>query len=133
SEKLAERFTDHPGKPSFFERLQSFLNSSIEFTEVKIPAGWIEFKAALQQNPIVKEQLQAKTRGVVEQLVKQARDFVLEAVQYVRRERVNPDLKIVLIVDSVERLRGVGNTEDIREVFQERRDAVLLPLRQAAL
>jgi hypothetical protein len=118
SEKIGIRFTDDPGKPSFFERIRSFLNSNVQFTEVKIPAGWIEFKAALQQNPTFKEQLQERTRGVIEQLVKQARDFVIEAVQYVRGQRANPDLKIVLIIDSVERLRGVGNTEDIREIFK---------------
>lgn len=118
SEKIADRFTDDPGKPSYFERTRSFLNSNVQFNEVKVPAGWIEFKAALQQNPTFKEQLQAKTRGLIEQLVKQARDFALEAVQYVRGQRANPDRKVVLIVDSVERLRGVGNTEDIREVFK---------------
>jgi hypothetical protein len=118
SEKIADRFKEDPGRPSFFERLRSFLNSNVQFNEIKVPAGWIEFKAALQQNPTFKEQLQQRTRGVVEQLVKQARDFVLEAVQYVRGQRVNPDLKIVLIVDSVERLRGVGDTDDIREVFK---------------
>jgi hypothetical protein len=118
SEKIADRFKEDPGKPSFFERLQSFLNSNVQFNEIKVPAGWIEFKAALQQNPTFKEQLQEKTRGVVEQLVKQARDFAVEAVQYVRGQRANPDGKIVLIVDSVERLRGVGDTADIREVFK---------------
>jgi hypothetical protein len=118
SEKIADRFKEDPGKPSFFERLRSFLNSNVQFTEIKLPAGWVEFKAALQQNPTFKEQLQEKTRGVVEQLVQQARDFALEAVQYVRGQRADPDRKIVLIVDSVERLRGVGNTDDIREVFK---------------
>jgi hypothetical protein len=83
-----------------------------------VPTGWIEFKAALQQNPTFKEQLQEKTRGVVEQLVKQAREFALEAVQYVRGQCADPDRKVVLIVDSVERLRGVGDTADIREVFK---------------
>ena len=118
SEKIADRFTADPGKPSFFERLRSFLNSNVQFTEIKVPTGWIEFKAALQQNPTFKEQLQEKTRGVVEQLVKQARDFAVEAVQYVRGQQASPDRKIILIVDSVERLRGVGDTDDIREVFK---------------
>jgi hypothetical protein len=118
SEKIADRFTADPGKPSFFERLRSFLNSNVQFTEIKVPTGWIEFKAALQQNPTFKEQLQEKTRGVVEQLVKQARDFAVEAVRYVRGQRASPDRKIVLLVDSVERLRGVGDTADIREVFK---------------
>ena len=62
--------------------------------------------------------MQEKTRGVVEQLVKQARDFAVEAVQYVRGQQASPDRKIILIVDSVERLRGVGDTDDIREVFK---------------
>jgi hypothetical protein len=35
SEKIAGRFTADPGKPSFFERLQSFLNANVQFTEVK--------------------------------------------------------------------------------------------------
>lgn len=118
SEKIADRFPDNPGKPSFFERVLSFLNTNVEFTEVKIPAGWVEFKAALQQNPTFKEQLQQKTRGVVEQLVKQARDFAAEAAFYVRGQRADPNRKMVLIVDSVERLRGVGDTEDVREVFK---------------
>ncbi len=118
SEKIADRFADNPGKPSFFERVQSFLNANVQFTEIKIPAGWIEFKAALQQNPTFKEQLQVKTRGLVEQLVRQARDFALEAVQYVRAQRASPNRKIVLIVDSVERLRGVGDSENVREVFK---------------
>jgi hypothetical protein len=118
SEKIADRFSADPGKPSFFERLRSFRNSNVQFTEIKVPTGWIEFKAALQQNPTFKEQLQEKTRGVVEQLVKQARDFAVEAVQYVRGQEASPDRKIVLIVDSVERLRGVGDTDDIREVFK---------------
>jgi hypothetical protein len=118
SEKIAERFTEDPGKPSFFERIRSFLNANVQFNEIKVPAGWIEFKAALQHNPTFKEQLQEKTRSVIEQLVKQARDFALEAAQYVRGQRANPDGKIVLIVDSVERLRGVGDTADIREVFK---------------
>ncbi len=118
SEKIGERFQDDPGKPSFFERVRSFLASNVQFNEIKIPAGWIEFKAALQQNPTFKEQLQEKTRGLVEQLVRQAREFALEAAQYVRGQRADANRKLVLIVDSVERLRGVGDTKDVREVFK---------------
>jgi len=119
SEKVAERFGEDPGKRGFFERVRDFLiNTNVQFTEVKLPAGPVEFKAALQQNPTFKEQLQKKTRGLVEQLVRQARDFALEAAQYVRGQRADTDRKLVLIVDSVERLRGVGDTQDIREVFK---------------
>lgn len=119
SEKVAARFDEDPGKRGFFERVRDFLiNTNVQFTEVKLPAGSVEFKAALQQNPTFKQQLQIKTRGLVEQLVKEARDFVLEAAQYVRNQRVDPNRKIVLIIDSVERLRGVGDMKDVREVFK---------------
>src|ERR1700739_3502817 len=47
SEKIAARFGENPGKPGFFERVRSFLiNTNVEFTEVKLPAGPVEFKAA---------------------------------------------------------------------------------------
>lgn len=118
SEKLGERIGHEPGKPDFFERVWSFLQSEVQFTEIKLPAGPVEFKAALNQNPSFKEDLQRGTRGFIEQLVKQARDFVLEAVKHIRVKRKNQDHKVVLIVDSVERLRGVGDSEDVREVFK---------------
>lgn len=41
----------------------------------------MELKASLQQNPTFKEELQKKTRGLVEQIVKQARTFAGEAVE----------------------------------------------------
>lgn len=118
SEKIEERFGGNPGKSGFFERVWSLLQSEVSFTEVKLPAGPIEFKAALTQNPTFKEELQKKTRGIVERLVREARAFALEAVNYVRQQRVHPDRKVVLIVDSIERLRGVGDSADVREVFK---------------
>jgi hypothetical protein len=119
SEKVGQRFPGKEiGKAGFFERVRSLLAADVQFTEIKIPTGWVEFKAALNQNPTFKEELQKRTRGLVEQLVRQARDFVLEAVSHIRGERVHPDRKVVLIVDSVERLRGVGDTADVREVFK---------------
>lgn len=96
----------------------SFLKTDVKFDEITIPAGPAELKASLHENPTFKSQLQERTRGVVERLVKQARDFTAEAVKTIRRERATPDKKIVLIVDSVERLRGVGDSQDVREVFK---------------
>lgn len=118
SEKVAARIGEDPGKPGFFERIWHFLQSEVEFKEVKLPAGPIEFKASLNQNPAFKEELQRRTRGIVEQLVKQAREFALEAANRVRVQRQDPDRKVVLIVDSIERLRGVGDSSDVREVFK---------------
>ncbi|EXI68492.1 MAG: Beta-hexosaminidase [Candidatus Accumulibacter adjunctus] len=118
SEKIGQRFGAEPGREGFFDRVWKFLLSDVVFEEVKLPAGPLELKASLHQNPTFKEELQKRTRGLVEQLVRQARTFVGEAVDQVRSQRQDPARKLVLIVDSVERLRGVGDSADVREVFK---------------
>ena len=55
SEKIATRFGEDPGRRGYFERVRDFLITNVDFTEVKLPAGPVEFKAALQQNPTFKE------------------------------------------------------------------------------
>jgi len=119
SEKVAERFGDDPGKPGFFERVWNFLKTTeVSFPEIKLPAGPVEFKVALHENPTFRQALQKGVRGYVEQLFKQAREFALETVNRIRSRRGDENLKVVFIVDSVERLRGVGDNDDVREVFK---------------
>ncbi|MFV8749741.1 hypothetical protein ACNOYE_04210 [Nannocystaceae bacterium ST9] len=118
SEKVSARFGQSVGQADFFARVWSFLQSEVKFDEVSLPAGPLELKAALVHTPSFKEQLQNRTRGHVQTLVKQAREFVLEVVNLVRARRADPDQKVVLIVDSVERLRGVGDSKDISEIFK---------------
>jgi DNA polymerase III delta prime subunit len=119
SEKIKARFNDKsPGDRGYLERVRDFLQKEVSLGDVSLPAGGAELQLALRDDPGFKELLQKNTRGHVAQLAKQAKDFALEAVQFIRQERCNPDLKVVLIVDSVERLRGVGNSEDINEVFK---------------
>jgi len=119
SDKLEQRFGVNLGKPGFFERIWTYLNSTeVELKEIKLPAGSADLKLALSQNPSFKQALQKNMRGYVEQLVRQAREFSLEAVNHVRQQRKDPNRKTVLIIDSMERLRGVGDAADVREVFK---------------
>lgn len=118
SEKAAERIGENPAGAGYLERVLQFLQAEVSFDEIKLPAGPIEFKASLNQNPSFKRELQKKTRGVVERLVEQARAYVLDVVEALRQKRSDPDLKIVLIVNSIERLRGVGDSQDVREIFK---------------
>ncbi len=117
SEKVGKRFGNEPGKTSFFERVWDFLQTDVKFTEFNIK-GPVEFKAALSRNPNFKDKLQTATRSHVQQLVQQGRDFALEAVEQVRHKRKDPDRKVVLIIDSVERLRGGGDDGDVSAVFK---------------
>jgi hypothetical protein len=118
SEKVSTRFGVEVGGASFFARAWSFLQAEVKFDSASLPAGPLQLKAALQHTPSFKEELQACTRSHIQVLVEQAREFVLEVVELVRAKRNEPDKKVVLIVDSVERLRGVGSAESIHEVFQ---------------
>lgn len=118
SEKAKERFNEDVGTAGFFQRVWSFLNTEVTFEEVTLPAGPAELKAALVQTPHFEEELQRRTRGHVQTLVRNAREFALEVVELARRKRIVPDLKVVLIIDSMERLRGVGSPEEIRQVFK---------------
>jgi hypothetical protein len=120
SEKVSTRFDKEVGEAGFFQRAWSFLNSDVQFDVVSLPAGPTELKGALRHTPSFNEELQSRTRSKVQVLVKQAREFVFEVVELVRAERGDPNKKVVLIVDSVERLRGVGNPEQIHAVFQIR-------------
>ena len=76
------------------------------------------FKMALRENPTFKQKLQEGTRGHVSQLIREARDFVAMVIKETRHETQDDAKKIVLLLDSVERLRGVGDSEDISKVFK---------------
>lgn len=118
SEKVNDTFASGVGQATFFERVFSFLQSEVKFTEVSLPAGPAGLKAAIHQSPHFKEELQRGMRGHVQTLTKKAHDFALEVVKLVRERRATPDLKVVLLVDSVERLKGSGDTKEVFEVFQ---------------
>ena len=72
-------------------------------------------------------------RGHLTALVKQVQSFVADTVQYVRQKLNNPNQKVVLIIDSIERIRGVGKDESavyesIRNLFVNHADKLELPL-----
>lgn len=119
SEKFVDRFGgESPTTESFFGRVRQFLARKVRFEEVTVPLGALELKAAIKENATFKSQLQERTRGHIEALVREAREFALEVVGLVRDARKAPDKKVVLIIDSLEQLRGVGNSEQVREVFK---------------
>jgi hypothetical protein len=93
---------------SYWKRLQNFLASEVGVTELKINADAVGLGMQLKSEPSFKELLQQKLRGHVTKLVQDARDYVVELVQEIRQSSKAPDRKVVLLVDSVEQIRGVG-------------------------
>lgn len=117
SEKIEERYGESPGKIGFFDRVGNFLESRVKIDGFTLPGNGAQLKLTLQQDPAFKKKLQEGMRGHVAQLVQDARAFATEAVG-MARSKTSPGKKIVLIVDSVEQLRGVGGSSDIAEVFK---------------
>lgn len=112
------RFAQNPSYTGFFERIWLFLQSEVKLESIDLKIGGaVDLKMSLQQDPTFKQKLQAGTRGHVARLVKEARAFVEAAIAEVRTHTA-PERKIVLIVDSFERLRGVGDSKDVGEVFK---------------
>lgn len=113
-----ERFEKDLTKIGVRERLVNFLANEIKLEGFDWTTEFwgqkLGFKFKLKQNPQFKAQLQAKSRGVIDGLVQASRDFVDGMVAYLR-SKTSPDQGVVFIVDSVERLSGVG--EEAKRVF----------------
>jgi len=117
SEKIEERFGANPSDIGFFSRVGNFLQTNVTLDGITIPVMGAQLKMSLLQDPVFKKRLQEGMRGHVAQLVQDARAFVAEAIQLIR-SKTSPNKKIVLIVDSVEQLRGVGDSKDIVDIFK---------------
>ncbi len=96
----------------YWERLQGFLTA-----EVRVEHFDLDLKAAgapaklglkLKNEPDFKQRIQEHLRGHLARLIEGAQGYVIGLVEALRKEAQDPDLKVVLLVDSVEQIRGVG-------------------------
>ncbi len=134
SEAVSSRYQGKtPGGRSYWERFRDFLQTRVEVDEIAFNvAEVVDIKAALKVDPTFKQLVQERSRGHVTTLIADAREFVKDAVQMVRHEEGDPAKKVVFILDSVERIRGVG-TEDmsvydsVRNLFFGYAEALRIP------
>ncbi len=96
---------------SYWERLGNFLTSEVK---LDISAQWKAGDASaklgllLKSEPDFKERVQRALRGHVATLISDARNFVIDLVQAIRKHDEDNNKKVVLLIDSVEQIRGVG-------------------------
>ncbi len=128
------RFGQNPAHRGYWERLEHFLQSRVEFKEAGVKfEGLLDIKASLKNDPDFKQRIQQAARGHVAQIVRDAHQYFAEAVTSLRQSSANPDLKVVLIVDSIERIRGVGDEamnvyESVRNLFFAHAEHLRIPL-----
>ncbi|MBP8267681.1 MAG: hypothetical protein KAX47_14095 [Zoogloea sp.] len=133
SEQIQARYGASPGNRTYWDRFRDFLTQDVSITEIKIGSPGFDVKAALKSDPEFKRLVQEKSRGYVAQIVASTHAFIAEAVQWVRDKEGDPDRKVVLIIDSVERIRGVGNEamgvyESVRNLFFSHADSLRIPM-----
>ena len=116
SEKVFERYNTNPGERNYWDRLQAFFKSEVKLEEIELGGEGVSFKLAMRDDPDFRRRIQERTRGHVAKLVKDAHGFSSEVVRFVRGHEKDNSKKIVLIVDSVEQIRGVG--EDAEAVYK---------------
>lgn len=104
---------------SYWERLQNFLSSEVELEKIDLdmkgPGAAAKFGLKLKTDPEFKTRIQRHLEGHLTRLVQDAREFVDELVVSIRKQTKDPDKKVVLLVDSLEQIRGVG--EDAASIY----------------
>jgi hypothetical protein len=113
-------------KAGYWERIRNFLTrTEVEFKEISAGGGVElagpvklslkgDLKAALRQDPVVKELLQKHLRGHLTSLAEDLEAYRGEILEKLRA-KAGARAKVVMLLDSLERLRGSGDAGD--EVF----------------
>lgn len=116
--------------PSYWDRIAHILQS-----EVKIESATAaNIKLSLKDDPVFKKLVQDKAVEHTVKIVQSARQYSEEAVTLLRHEKQNPALKVVFIVDSVERLRPTDSSrtetifQSVVNLFAGQIDSLRFPL-----
>ncbi|MBI1751759.1 MAG: ATP-binding protein [Acidobacteria bacterium] len=133
SEQVLQRYQASPGNIGYWDRFKAFLNSKVELKEFTLKLEVVDIKASLKADPDFKRKVQEAARGYVAQLIQEAHGFLAECVDFVRKQEGQADLKVVLLVDSVERIRGVGSEamavyESVRNLFFGHAESLRIPM-----
>ncbi|MCP4114226.1 MAG: hypothetical protein GY737_02280 [Desulfobacteraceae bacterium] len=118
--QVEESFTElAPLSRSYWERLHKFLTSEVTLDKIDVgvpgSGGAAKLGFQLKTDPEFKSRIQKHLEGHLTSLVEDAREFVNQVVDEIRKLTNDPDKKVVLLVDSLEQIRGVG--EEAAKVY----------------
>jgi len=118
----AKGFKLAPLRQSYWERLSNFLKSKVELKDITLKSSLADLGLALTTDDVFKAKIQKHLEGQLTQLIDDARLFVTQLVNEIRKQSGDRNLKVVLLVDSLEQLRGIGDNaqmvyDSVRETF----------------
>ncbi len=137
SKEVENEYGENPAAMGYWERLIKFMTTDVKIENIKFETNVAPFKsgitASLKDDPNFKTYLQKGLRGHVAKLVNQSHKFAADVVEFARKKSNDPDKKVVLLVDSVEQIRGVGaDAEDVyrsvENLFSGHSDSLCMPL-----
>ncbi|MEH8017034.1 hypothetical protein MN202_07320 [Rheinheimera muenzenbergensis] len=95
-------------KPSYVRRLWDCLNNTeVNISEIDFEAAGFTLKAVLKQNDNLKQKVMQAIAGAPAKLAQQVREFAKQISEDARKTS-REDTKVILILDSLERLRVTG-------------------------
>ena len=121
---------------SYWQRLTNFFDSEVKLEVADLGLSIANLKVnlgtKLKSEPSFKSQMQERLRAHTRKLVEQARQFVIELAAKLREQQQDPDLKVVLLIDSLEQIRGVGADsqlvhDSVVELFSGQADSLQFP------
>jgi hypothetical protein len=132
AEEVKKRYQDDPLGEGYWARFRSFLQTRIQFDKMEFGGEGVTITASLKEDVTFRQRVQTALRGHVAALVDQAHQFAAGVVDDIRQREGNPDLKVVFVVDSLEKIRGVGSdAEDVhssvRNLFAAHAGSLKLP------
>lgn len=112
---------------SYYDRLQALLGRLQVDVGLSGAAGPVDVKVNLKQDPSFRKTLQRALEGRLGRLVDDVRQFVAELIERVRSVRHDPACSVVLILDSLEQIRGTSVndrevTDSLVNLFQGHAD-----------
>lgn len=122
-----------PTRETYWERFRNYLRrTKVEFPELRGEAPGASIKMTLKSDPTFKQRLQERLAGHLGSFVADVRQYLEECVRRVKQQH-GPGKELVLLVDSVEHIRGTSvNAEQVHTsvetLFAGHADKLHLPL-----
>ena len=125
-----------PLSESYWQRLTKFLESEVRLESADLGLSTaslgVSLQAKLKSEPSFKRQMQEHLRPHSKRIVEQAQLFIVEVIGKLREQHDDPNIKLVLLVDSFEQIRGVGADsqhvhDSVVELFSGQADNLKLP------
>ena len=112
SDSLSEGYQLNIGTDSYWDRIVHWLKTTdVNLKEMTVKSG-AEFKLELKSAPTFRQAVAQALSTRVGELYKQVRTFFAEAVHSIRAQR-GEDVEIAYIFDSLERVQGARNEQQV--------------------